>query len=149
MLAMIPLTSVLAVRTNRTLWPTPRCVIFSLAFPGESGFFANAASVMRRVRNAQIAQNAAPGILNLVNSTVDIAGSAFLSNIGGVVVCDGTGFVVSDMKPAALGSANSCKTANASGAKHELAAPKFNAPDWKKQKALADKIHALVPKFHR
>lgn len=101
------------------------------------------------VRGAEITQNGGPGILDLVNSTVDVAGSTFSSNAGGPVVCDGTAFVVSDLPTAALGPTNSCKAAGASGARRRFAAPQFNVPDWKEQKALSEKLRAMIPRSPR
>jgi len=49
------------------------------------------------LRNATIAQNIGPAILALVNSSADFAGASFSSNSGGIVACDSSSYMVSDL----------------------------------------------------
>ncbi len=63
--------------------------------------------------NLQVSQNAGPGILELDNSSVDISGATFTSNIGGPVVCDSSAWLVDDQStPPAPGgpAAAQCRT---------------------------------------
>lgn len=94
------------------------------------------------LRNLTITQNVAPGILNLVNSSVDAVGVSFSSNTGGNVVCDSSAVLSSDMSGASLGAANVCKIQGLSGAKHLFHAPTA-VPDWHAQKAAADRFKAI------
>lgn len=98
------------------------------------------------LRNAQIAQNGGPGVLEMMNSVADIAGSTFSSNVGGAVVCDGSSFVIGDLAFATLGSANSCKNSSVSALQHRINL-KINPIDWKQQKAASDKVHAMIRKL--
>lgn len=98
------------------------------------------------VRDAVITQSGGPGILELINSSLDLAGSTLTSNAGGPVACDGSAVLVSDLPPSALGPANSCKVGGSSS--HHNDNSHFNVPNWKQQKALSDKIHAAVAKVH-
>lgn len=49
------------------------------------------------LRAGTIAQNVGPAILALVNSSADFTGASFTSNSGGIVVCDSSSYVVSDL----------------------------------------------------
>jgi len=49
------------------------------------------------LRNATIAQNIGPAILALVDSSADFAGVSFSSNSGGIVACDSSSYMVSDL----------------------------------------------------
>jgi hypothetical protein len=98
------------------------------------------------VRDAVITQNGGPGILERVNSSVDVATSTLSSNAGGPIVCDGSAVLVSDLPPSALSSANSCKVGGPPG--HHNRNASLNVPNWKQQKALSDKMHAMVAKLH-
>jgi hypothetical protein len=98
------------------------------------------------VRDAVITQSGGPGILELINSSLDLAGSTLTANAGGPVACDGSAVLVSDLPPSALGSANSCKVGGSSS--HHNGTPSFNVPNWKQQKALSDQIQATVAKVH-
>lgn len=98
------------------------------------------------VRDAVISQSGGPGILELINSSLDLAESTLTANAGGPVACDGSAVLVSDLPPSALGPANSCKVGGSSS--HHNGDSSFNIPNWKQQKALSDKIHATVAKVH-
>jgi hypothetical protein len=49
------------------------------------------------LRDGEISQNSGPGILALVNSSVDFADLVFGQNEGGSVVCDSTSYMASDL----------------------------------------------------
>ncbi len=49
------------------------------------------------LRGGQITSNQGPGILALVNSSADFTGATFSSNSGGVINCDSSAYMVSDM----------------------------------------------------
>jgi hypothetical protein len=103
-----------------------------------------AANSQAYVRDATISGSGGPGILELVNSSLDVAGTTFASNAHGAIACDGSTVLVSDLPPSALGSANSCKVGGPSSHHNQTAS--FTMPNWKQQKALSDKIHAMVAK---
>jgi len=98
------------------------------------------------VRDAVITQSGGPGILEQINSSLDLAGSTLTANAGGAIACDGSAVLVSDLPASALGSANSCKVGVPSS--NHNGNSSFNVPNWKQQKALSDKIHATVAKVH-
>jgi hypothetical protein len=95
-------------------------------------------------RGAAITQNGGPGMLALVNSSLDVAGSTFSSNVGGTVVCDGSSFITGDLTS---GSISSCKVPAASGLQHKLNS-EVDVPNWRQQKAYADRIHRLTSRLH-
>lgn len=98
------------------------------------------------LRGGTVSQNAGPAILALVNSSVDLTGVSFSANSGGVVVCDSSAFMVSDL-PAGIATAPgvSCRTP------HSLGNRPVNklqpvAPDWTGLKALVAKTMARAHK---
>lgn len=48
------------------------------------------------IRGGKISQNGGPGILALVNSSIDLSGTTLTSNLGGSIVCDSSAWLVSD-----------------------------------------------------
>jgi hypothetical protein len=52
------------------------------------------------LRGGTISANAGPGILALVNSSVDSVGATFSGNTGGIITCDSSAYMVSDLNPA-------------------------------------------------
>jgi len=76
--------------------------------PSRSGILVEGNS-QAYVRGATISQNGGPGILDLVNSSVDLTGASFASNAGSSVTCDGTAVLKSDLSPSALGSSSVCR----------------------------------------
>ncbi len=98
------------------------------------------------VRLTSITQSGGPGILTLMNSSADVAESTFNSNLGGDVECDSSAVLSTDLTPAMLGRGNSCKTPSVPRTRHQAA--NIQVPDWHKQKANADRIHALVSAVH-
>jgi hypothetical protein len=49
------------------------------------------------LRGGQISSNHGPGILALVNSSADFTGATFTENSGGVIVCDSSSYMASDL----------------------------------------------------
>lgn len=94
------------------------------------------------LRGGTVSQNAGPAILALVNSSVDLTGVSFSSNTGGLVVCDTSAFMVSD-----LTTAMSATPGVACRIPHSLGNRVFNKlrpaiPDWTALKALQAKYIA-------
>jgi hypothetical protein len=54
------------------------------------------------LRGGTISANAGPGILALVNSSVDSVGATFSGNTRGIATCDSSAYMVSDLLPAAV-----------------------------------------------
>jgi len=52
------------------------------------------------LRGGTISTNEGPGILALVNSSVDSVGATFPGNTGGIITCDTSAYLVSDLLPA-------------------------------------------------
>jgi hypothetical protein len=52
------------------------------------------------LRGGTISTNKGPGILALVNSSVDSVGATFPGNTGGIITCDSSAYLVSDLLPA-------------------------------------------------
>ena len=78
------------------------------------------------VRGGQISQNGGPGILELDNSSVDISGATFASNVGGTIVCDSSSWLVSDQptRPGPSGFGQPCNVPNNFGPRfHGLSFP--------------------------
>ena len=50
-------------------------------------------------RGGTVSQNLGPGILALVNSSVDFTGVGFSGNSGGVISCDSSAYMVTDLVP--------------------------------------------------
>ena len=69
------------------------------------------------LRGGTISQNNGPGVLALVNSSVDFSGVTLGGNIGGIITCDSTATMVSDLAgPNTTPAAGvRCKTPHALG----------------------------------
>ena len=98
------------------------------------------------LRGGTVAQNAGPGILALVNSSVDLTGVSFSSNSGGLVVCDSSAVMVSDLSAGTtLAPGVGCRTPHALGNRaftKQLPA----VPDFTALKALQAKVMARATK---
>jgi hypothetical protein len=100
------------------------------------------------IRGGQISQNGGPGILALVNSSIDISGTTLTSNLGGPVVCDSSAWMASDMPVPStpLGPALPCKVPNTFGPRiHPFPAPPI--PDTSRIKAEEAKYQQLISSF--
>jgi hypothetical protein len=113
--------------------------------PGRAGLRVDGNS-QAYVRGTTFSGNGGPGILELVNSSVDLGSSTFSANIGGPVVCDGSAVLKSDVSPG--GSANTCRIAPANGIQRRAStnAPASNLPQWK---AYINKMHAYMTAHHK
>jgi hypothetical protein len=68
------------------------------------------------LRGGTVAQNAGPGILALVNSSADLTGVSFAANTGGMVVCDSSAYMVSDLTVGPVTAPGvGCRTPNSLG----------------------------------
>jgi len=95
------------------------------------------------VRGATISQNGGPGILNLVNSSVDLGNSTILSNMGGSVTCDGTAVLKSDLPSSVLGSTSACRISAGAG-NQRSSNPRTPLADQERWKAFIKKMRALT-----
>jgi hypothetical protein len=93
------------------------------------------------LRGGTITTNQGPGILVLVNSSVDSEGATFSANTGGNFSCDSSSYGVSDLIPPSGASAG-CRSPHKLGSRRGLtAAPKaFNLNAGKSQAALYKKF---------
>jgi len=97
------------------------------------------------IRSGTVAHNNGPALLALVNSSVDFSGVTFAGNSGGIITCDNTAVMVSDLSPAILGPAAeaSCKRPRLL-VNRQNAAPAFALPNSTAQKAVHDKYVGLA-----
>jgi len=80
------------------------------------------------LRGGQLTQNIGPGILALVNSSVDFTGVTFNGNSGGIIDCDSSAYMVSDLEPIGSwhGGGINCSTPHNLGNRHGFgAAPRI------------------------
>jgi hypothetical protein len=94
------------------------------------------------LRGGNISQNIGPAILALVNSSVDFTGVSFSSNPGGIISCDTSAYMVSD-----LASGFSTAPGVSCRMPHSLGNRSFTklqpaVPDWSALKALQAKYMA-------
>lgn len=77
------------------------------------------------LRGGQIEGNQGPGILALMNSSVDSATSTFTGNTGGVITCDSSAYWVSDLPQSSSGSTAGvvCMTPHRLGNRHGAPGP--------------------------
>ncbi len=102
------------------------------------------------LRGGQISNNAGPAILALVNSSADFTGVSFAGNSGGIISCDSSAFMVSDLKtgPAGIASGVLCRTPHNLGNHHFVPAPP-TIPDCTPQKNRQAQYKKLAtPKSH-
>ncbi len=96
------------------------------------------------LRGGSISANKGPGILALVNSSIDSAGATISGNSAGVASCDTSAWMVSDLLPASgnPGPGISCRAPHRLGNGSHVASPPV-APSISAQKNQA----ALYKKF--
>lgn len=98
------------------------------------------------LRGSEFSQNGGPGILALVNSSVDFAKLVFGQNQGGSVVCDSSSYMASDLSKSQQNPANgiSCQTPHNFGnhRDYKMAAP--HVPDVTKFKARHNYYQNLI-----
>jgi len=100
------------------------------------------------IRGGQISGNGGPGILALVNSSIDLSGATLTSNLGGPIVCDSSAWMVSDLPVPStpLGPALPCKVPNTFGPRvHPFSASPI--PDTSQIKAEEAKYQQLISSF--
>jgi hypothetical protein len=94
------------------------------------------------LRGGLLSQNAGPAILALVNSSADFTGVSFSSNTGGVIACDSSAYMVSDL---AAGSSTApgvgCRMPHSLG-NRSVTKLQPAVPDWSAIKALQAKYMA-------
>ena len=98
------------------------------------------------LRGGTISQNTGPGILALVNSSVDLTGVSFSSNSGGLVVCDSSAFMISDLVTGTTTAPGvSCRTPHSLG-NRSVNKLQPAAPDWAGLKTLVARTMARATK---
>jgi hypothetical protein len=88
-----------------------------------------------------VAQNNGPGILALVNSSVDFTGVNFAGNAQGeIITCDSSSTMVSDLAPSNSNppAGVQCRTPHGLG-NRQLSKTQPTAPDWSAHKARFDR----------
>ena len=93
-------------------------------------------------------QNNGPGILALVNSSVDFTGVSFTGNAqGGIITCDSSSTMVSDLtQPNSTPPAGvSCRTPHSLGGR-QVTKSQPAVPDWSASKAQLDKYARVAVK---
>jgi hypothetical protein len=92
------------------------------------------------LRGGEVAHNSGPGLLVLVNSSVDFTGVLLSGNDGGIITCDDTAVMVSDLAPAA---GVHCRIPHGLGNRSAMTvAP--TVPDLSAHKALHEKYRKLA-----
>jgi hypothetical protein len=90
------------------------------------------------IRGGQISQNGGPGILALVNSSIDLSGVTLTSDLGGPIVCDSSAWLVTD-QPTPLtpfGFALPCREPHTFGPSPlSFSVPSMRVPDISRMKA--------------
>ncbi len=94
------------------------------------------------LRGGLVSQNIGPAILALVNSSVDFTGVSFSSNTGGVIACDSSAYMASDLATG-LNTAPgvTCRMPHSLG-NHSINKLQSALPDWSAIKALQAKYMA-------
>ena len=94
------------------------------------------------LRAGTIAQNIGPAILVLVNSSADFTGVSFSSNTGGVIACDSSAYMVSDLNSGtATAPGVGCRTPHNLG-NRTITKQQPTVPDWSVLKAVQAKYMA-------
>jgi hypothetical protein len=99
------------------------------------------------LRGGTISQNNGPGVLALVNSSVDLSGVTFGGNIGGIITCDSTATMVSELAGPNVTPAAGvrCKTPHALG-NHQVSHTPPSAPNLSPYKAAQARYRKLATK---
>jgi len=98
------------------------------------------------LRGGAVVQSIGPAILALVNSSVDFTGVSFSSNSGGIVVCDSSSYMVSDLASSSAPAPGvGCRTPHALGNRN-IAKLQPPIPDFSALKALQAKMKARATK---
>jgi len=117
--------------------------------PARAGLRVDGNSEAYLTEGGQISQNGGPGILALVNSSLDFSGVTFKGNSGGPVLCDSSSWMVSDLAGANPGANSNpgalmpCRVPNNLGRRpHPI--PAFQVPDVSRFKALEAQYQQLM-----
>jgi hypothetical protein len=88
------------------------------------------------LRGGQISANQGPGILALVNSSVDFTGATFTGNSGGIIECDSSAYMVSNLSSPTANPASGidCRTPHNLGNRRGLSGWHPEIPDLTAQK---------------
>jgi hypothetical protein len=99
-------------------------------------------------RGGDVSQNNGPGILALVNSSVDFTGVTFNGNLGGTITCDSSATMISDLaQPSSTPRAGvNCRTPHALGNHHMTKMKQPSVPDLTPYKALQAKYKKIATK---
>ncbi len=99
------------------------------------------------LRGGEVANNSGPGLLVLVNSSVDFSGVTFTANNGGIITCDNTAVMVSDLARSDMTPATGirCKTPHDLG-NREVSMPMPAMRELSAHKALHEKYRKLTTK---
>jgi hypothetical protein len=96
------------------------------------------------LRGGSVTQNGGPGILALVNSSVDSNGATLNANSGGLITCDSSSWMVSDLAKTYFSApAFSCRVPHSLG-NRTVWKTQPATPDWSAAKALQAKYMALA-----
>jgi hypothetical protein len=87
------------------------------------------------LRGGQITSNHGPGILALVNSSVDVTGATFSDNSRGVIQCDSSAWMASDLAGAGGEQGSNCRIPQNFGYRESVAST-HAAPDYTRIKAI-------------
>jgi hypothetical protein len=96
------------------------------------------------LRGGSVTQNGGPGILVLVNSSADSTGATVQGNSGGVITCDSSSWMVSDLAKSNFSTPDvSCRVPHSLGNRAVWKAQPAT-PDWGAVKALQAKYMAIA-----
>lgn len=99
------------------------------------------------LRGGDVSQNNGPGLLALVNSSIDFTGVTFSGDTSGIITCDSTATMISDLaQPNTTPPAGvRCKTPHGLGNRHVTRTPPA-VPDLSRYKALQAKYKKIATK---
>lgn len=88
------------------------------------------------LRGGTISSNEGPGMLVLVNSSADFTGATFTGNSGGIINCDSSAYMVSDLSATAgnPGAGINCRTPHSLGNRRLTWSTRPAIPDFSAQK---------------
>jgi len=91
------------------------------------------------LRGGEILHNGGPGILALVNSSVDFSGVTFHSNANGPIVCDSSSYMITDLRATNTNPEAQvpCRVPHNLG-NHRHYDTAIHMPDWSHNKAMED-----------
>jgi len=100
------------------------------------------------MQGGDLLQNGGPGILALVNSSVDFSGVVFRLNANGPIVCDSSAYMVSDLINAfSQWGSVPCKVPHSLG-NHRHFDTAFHVPDWTRNMTLEKRYAKVAVRKH-